>query len=612
MTTAFAVPASLEEIIQRFDAREEPFNEFSVSGELNAARGALVEPTDAESLGAWAEVLAFALATDRHENPWNSYFGPMGSGVKADGAKVYFPDISDTPPEAVAHWSARARALKHPFLKARYADLTWEMSGPIGQRKRDPEDARIAIDSYLDAIPRMAEEHELLQFAIRALDLAVLIWDAERTERARTALMNVHRGLMKTHSGMWWYAVDRLLEDKRAGVTDAERAELIADLENIVVNGANTGDPAHFNPHEAQSAAERLIPYYNRLRKFEDARRLHKAVGESFEHFASNADPMLAAALLQTATDEYRNAGLKEERDRTRILMQKKIGAAGENLQSIEHKIEITKDDMEKFLDLVVVDDIGESFVRIAREFMLKRKDLEDQVQKTLEEAPLMAHITQMIYADDRVAARIGGVDEDSFGRLFHQAKFAFQFERPWLVQAFQRLFEKHGVVPQHFAGWANRHGLFDDMSLLVEGTSAWAREDNVKAAHVLIPQIERALRKIADGLGIPVTKAHPTVPGTSVAIGMGEILYNAKVAEALGPDATLHFQTLYSDPRGMNLRNEIAHGLMDADQFHWHLGNLIVHSLLMLGLWKEFGQIGKKREAGNADLGHPNTSSVL
>jgi Domain of unknown function (DUF4209) len=197
-----------------------------------------------------------------------------------------------------------------------------------------------------------------------------------------------------------------------------------------------------------------------------------------------------------------------------------------------------------------------------------------------------------------RVAAKIGGVDEDSFGRLFHQAKFAFQFERPWMAQAFRRLFERHNVVPEHFAGWANRHGLFEDMSLLIEGTSAWAREDYVKAAHVLVPQVERALRKIADELGIPVTKAHPTVSGTSVAIGMGEILYNPKVAEALGSDATLHLQALYADPRGMNLRNEIAHGLMDAGHFYWHLGNLIIHSLLMLGLWKEFGQIGKKHES--------------
>ena len=73
-------------------------------------------------------------------------------------------------------------------------------------------------------------------------------------------------------------------------------------------------------------------------------------------------------------------------------------------------------------------------------------------------------------------------------------------------------------------------------MSLLVEGIRAWERNDQVKAAHVLIPQIERALRKIADGLGVPVTKAHPKVSGTSVAIGMGEILYTTKSSQPLGP----------------------------------------------------------------------------
>jgi lysyl-tRNA synthetase class 1 len=595
MTITLTVPASLEEIVQRYDAKEEPFDEFSIGGELKTARGALVDPAEPEFFGAWAEVLAFSLATGEHENPWNSYFGPMGSGTDAGGNKFYFPDIAGTPALAVDHWAERARLLKHPFLKARYADLAWEMSGPIGQRKRDPEDARIAIDSYLDAIPRMAEDHEQLQFAIRALDLAVLIGDGKRVDRARTALIGIHRQLMKIHHGMWWHTVDRLLGDKKAGVTDEERAELVADLESIVTASSNTEQPTQFNPHEAKDAAERLISYYHRLGKFDDIKRLHKAVGQSFEHFASNADPMLAAALLQTATDEYRDAGLKEERDRTRILMQQKIGAAAGSLRSFEHKIEISKDEMDKFLSLVVVDDLGDTFVRITREFLVKRVQLEQRVQKTLKEAPLMAHITQMIMADDHVSAKIGSVEEDSFGRLFHEAKSAFQFVALWLAQSFQRLYEKHQVVPEHFAGWANRHGLFDDTGLLLEGIRAWERNDQVKAAHVLVPQIERALRKIADDLGVPVTKPHPKVSGTSVAIGMGDILYNEKVAEALGPDVTLHFQALYADPRGMNLRNQIAHGLMDAGNFYWHLGNLIVHSLLVLGLWKEFGQRGRK-----------------
>lgn len=104
MSNVLTVPAPLDEIVQHFDTREEPFNEFTIGGEHKAARSALIEPSDAENLGAWAEVLAFALASGQHENPWNCYFGPMGSGVTADGTRVYFPDISDTRPEVVTHW----------------------------------------------------------------------------------------------------------------------------------------------------------------------------------------------------------------------------------------------------------------------------------------------------------------------------------------------------------------------------------------------------------------------------------------------------------------------------------------------------------------------------
>ncbi|MCK1407110.1 DUF4209 domain-containing protein [Bradyrhizobium sp. 76] len=589
------VPVSMEEIIQRYDAKEESFDEFAIGGELNAARVALIDPSGEDDLGAWAEVLAFALSTGSHENPWNSYFGPLGSGTHADGKTFYSPDIAGTPPPTIDHWAARARSLKHPFLRARYADLAWEMSGLIGKRKRDVDDARIAIDAYLAAIPRMAEDHNQVQFAIRALDLAVLIGDKDRSDQARAELMDLHRSSMRNKGGLWWYTVDRLLEDKKAGVTDVERAELFANLESVVTTGSNAGDPANFNPHEAQDAAERLIRYYGRLGEFGDVKRLYKAVGSSFEHFAGNADPMLAAVLLQTATDAYHKAGLKEERDRTRIMMQEKIGAAGENLLAFERKIEIPRDDMEKFVDLIVVDDLATTFVHIAREFLLSRAALEQQVRQSLKEAPLMAHIPATIMADNHVAAKIGSVEDDPFGRVMHQTNFAFQFTRGWLAQAIRRLFEKHEVLPEHFAGWVNRHGLFDDMSLLLEGLRAWEREDHVKAAHVLVPQVEHALRKIADDLGVPVTKAHPAVSEASVVIGMGEILHNEKIAEVLGPDVTLHLQALYTDPRGMNLRNQIAHGLVDAGQFHWHLGNLIVHSLLILGLWKEFGAKPKK-----------------
>jgi len=73
MVATLTVPASIEKVILDFDGRVEPFDKYSVGRELNAARDALVDPTDSENCGAWAEVLAFALETGPHnQNSWNS------------------------------------------------------------------------------------------------------------------------------------------------------------------------------------------------------------------------------------------------------------------------------------------------------------------------------------------------------------------------------------------------------------------------------------------------------------------------------------------------------------------------------------------------------------
>jgi lysyl-tRNA synthetase class 1 len=142
--------------------------------------------------------------------------------------------------------------------------------------------------------------------------------------------------------------------------------------------------------------------------------------------------------------------------------------------------------------------------------------------------------------------------------------------------------------------GWAGRSGLFDDLTLLMEGVAAWFDQDYVKAVHVLVPQVEKGLRCIASKLNRPITKPHPTLPGVGVAIGMGDILYNEEMRERLGSELTLHFLTLYADPRGFNLRNEVAHGLIGANGIHYAVATRIIHTLLVFGIWEVFSKAPK------------------
>src|SRR6185437_12671801 len=109
MTADLVVPAIIEAVIARFDGDPGPLLLSAVSREVNDARKALESPSPAENLGAWSEVLAFALTTMRGEpSPWRTYFGPVMTGTQEDGSPYYSPDIEGTPANVVPHWKDRA------------------------------------------------------------------------------------------------------------------------------------------------------------------------------------------------------------------------------------------------------------------------------------------------------------------------------------------------------------------------------------------------------------------------------------------------------------------------------------------------------------------------
>ncbi len=595
------IPPTIEEEIAKIDRGCAACDEHMVHESLASARKALSNPGEQENLGAWSEVLAFALMADRRRSgPWRTYFGPIGSGTKADGSTWYFPDINDAVPEVIDHWAARAKAIVHPVLKARYADLVWDLSRIISKTNPDADMARIAIDAYLTSIRNNLRTsiHGKFDTAVRALDHAIMIGDAARIDAARITLLTLHRQALAAGDGLWWMAFDRLIENTHAGLTDEEKDELVAGLEDIVARCSITSNPTVFDPHSTENAAKRLIKYYNRVGKHSDAQRLHAIIARSFEHFASLGDAMLAASALQTSSNAFHRAGLKEDARRVRVVMEQKIAQSHELLKPISVERTIAREDMERFLSEIVVQDADSTLVRIASEFLNRTTALEEQLKRLSEEAPLMATLTHSIMAADHVAAKVGSVDDDLHGRLIQHAAQTIALADIYLDAALERAKERHTLTPDHFVGFAASTGLFEDLSLLLEGVTAWYEEDWVKAVHVLVPQIELGLRGIVAALGKPITRSHPKVPGVGVAIGMGEILYSEEIAAALGEDLTLHFKSVYADPRGFNLRNDLAHGLLGPRRINRGQAIRQIHTLLVLGIWDHLAKARNRSPA--------------
>ena len=177
----------MEEALLGADQAEGPIDIQQVEIALREA----IEGLQADDQrGAWPDLAAFAF-TAGEDSPWGStYFGPSGSTRDEGGNVFFFPDLREVSPDVVDHWARRAKSLRHPVLRARYADLVWDLGRRVGT-KPEVEFARLAIDAYNQAVgeKRLPDLYSEIAAGRRALSLAISIGDAERIDTSRDQML---------------------------------------------------------------------------------------------------------------------------------------------------------------------------------------------------------------------------------------------------------------------------------------------------------------------------------------------------------------------------------------------------------------------------------------
>jgi lysyl-tRNA synthetase class 1 len=179
-------PNWVTEIVADFEKRTKPFMEVEIHDAL-ALRSKSEDIQSQEDLdGFRAEACAFFFYERRSKDSiWGTYFAPMFSATHTNGEKIVAPNVKDLNADIVAYWEKRAKECSNPVMRARYADVVWDLSNAIAGARANAEFARIAIDAYLEATDRNFFTPEVagIQWLQRALDLAQSIHDPERTKR---------------------------------------------------------------------------------------------------------------------------------------------------------------------------------------------------------------------------------------------------------------------------------------------------------------------------------------------------------------------------------------------------------------------------------------------
>lgn len=101
---------------------------------------------------------------------------------------------------------------------------------------------------------------------------------------------------------------------------------------------------------------------------------------------------------------------------------------------------------------------------------------------------------------------------------------------------------------------------------IYARGLHAGVTGDFLTAAHLLVPQIEQSLRYLLRQHGVRVTGLD--AQGVQDEHLLGSLLERPELIEILGEDAVFDLQGLLNERLGSNLRNLIAHGLMNTPSF--------------------------------------------
>lgn len=590
------IPTAIARRLAELEAKPRPIEPLSHFAELDA----LVEPdklTDDERLGCEAEILGWRFMPMRGDDrgPWNSYFGPIGAGTSVDGEEVYFPDARKISRETIEYWRTRSEQTSHPVMRARYADLPleigriWNHHHPDGPLFTFPRElSQRATEAYLSSIATGLEEsdHQAWTFLNRALRLALFVKDIPCVEQTKLASFEYCRKQRAAGmSGYWWNLDNMLWDRKGVALTEAQRDELIGWLQEALDVHADISDPRLFDPHQARDAADRLLRWSKKIGEPARGIAAIKKAGGAFEAMAAQSNALTAAAWLEDLSRGYRQANLMEDAARVDAAIKERAEEAEQSMTRHEIMLEITKEQIDQWLDDLLITSLEFSLSRIAVKLMTSEEQLRELVERSAANAPLLAHLSISLWGPHGFTqATVGSVKDDMPGRIMNMAATLIGQRAPWLHIALERTKDKWGLNTDNLFEWLTQSPLFppNAHSLLRAGIEAWFTEDHLKAIHLLTPQAEAALREWLMQLG-----ETPMVPATSSGgfevIGLGKMLRTESFGTKVNSALRLHLLALYTDPKGLNLRNRIAHGLASPEILSRGAANWVVHSLLAI-----------------------------
>jgi len=585
---------TLSEILDTFDkASDKVFDEHDIASALKQLIPEDKSKIDNELL---AELMAFEFVEDypNNETSWGTYFGPMFVINNNDGTATESPSIKLVTKVTIDYWTKRASEAKHPILIARYSGLVWDFQNKVCGSKPDHTIARTYIQALLDTSTSRTYKREVYVFKKieRALEISSALNDDTLIEKCKLSLLAFEKdNSQDTKPGLWGYSYDLLIGNKKVKLSLDEEDAIIKELEaklNRLTLPVDAG--SKIDPWSAEAAAERLAQYYLKKNRSEDVKRVLLKVGKAYDDIMNEASAMQASGWTEHLYRLYSKYNLKEEAAQALLKIRELGPKVNEELQPISHSMDIPRDEIKKYVHSMTEGTIDDFLNRFTFSYIPIKEDIKKQLFQLAKAAPFQFMVSSALQDEKgRVVATIGSLENDLEGHIVRQISQSLTFSSLFMHLIVEKAKEKFPLTKAHVLNYIGKSPIIDKsrVPIIEEALNAYFENDYLVFTHLIIPQIEEAMRNLVELAGGNVLKDARRGGGFQLKT-FDEILRDPLLLEILGDDFATYFRILFTDQRGWNLRNSVFHGLANPGVFNNQTGHRLLHSLLCLGLIKK------------------------
>jgi hypothetical protein len=560
-------------VLTLYDRAEWQYTEQDVSRSILETVRAFGSPDQPNSLFR-LELLAFQLFKMHVRGEPKGANGFRGLGVDT---------IDDV---AVQYWYERAVNARHPVLKGRYADLCWVFWPKIFGKVAPIEIARIVVVTYLDQVESKAykRDGDAIEKLKTALSVSLSINDREYIRRSSEAIVILDRGFTNDRFiGLWGFAYDNLVSQRNVAIAPHIELSIIRDLEARLGRCLEPTEETYGDDLVSTAAGRRLAQYYRRKQRRVDEVRVIRAMAQVLQIEVSHGSMLHR---VETAYKLLRTNGLRDEAEilapRLRTLgLEMRAGMHME-----EYSIEIPTEEMKKWVDGFVEMNLSDALTRLMISYVPRLEEVRESIRRGLEEYPLATMIPKAICDRyGRTICVIGSPDEDPEGREINEMLTPIRVRDLSLDRVFEALRTRGGLTAETLLTYLSQSPVFDGETtpFLALALESYFAGQYVIAAHLLVPQLENAARRAIELLGGDTYKPRN---GALHLISLDEILRSEKLKKLFGvrgEEVVTYLRAILTDQRGLNLRNDICHGMCAPESLDRRTVNRLIHLALIL-----------------------------